>query len=183
MYNFVHICTLLWIWHATFSKKEKDFREENVWLLSRLRIAIYAPFEILKLPSFWHEKSPTFTFIIFLSNLTPMLEKEKPFDVFKRPLFKVYNFLKKKKTFSITKLLANQVNWNHFFIQKCGRLFSLFVFNLSWEALHSYRGESTYKIIFIIGNMRDRIIDGTVVTNFSSKIFCDDGLNLNWIST
>ena len=82
-------------------------------------------FEILKLPSFWHEKSPTFTFIIFLSNLTPMLEKEKPFDVFKRPLFKVYNFLKKKKTFSITKLLANQVNWNHFFIQKCGLLFSL----------------------------------------------------------
>ena len=130
MYNFVHICTLLWIWRATFSKKEKDFREQNVRLLNQpapISPACMAglAFEILKLPSFWHEKSPTFTFIIFLSNLTPMLEKEKPFDVFKRPLFKVYNFLKKKKTFSITKLLANQVNWNHFFIQKCGLLFSL----------------------------------------------------------
>ena len=146
MYNFVHICTLLWIWRATFSKKEKDFREENVWLLSRMRIAICAPFEILKLPSFWHEKSPTFTFIIFLSNLTPMLQKEKPFDVFKRPsllLFKSLQFveeIRKKSVFHYQIVLANQVNWNHFFFQKCGLLFLCFQFIMMSSLQYTHIG-------------------------------------------
>ena len=102
-------------------------------------ISLYAPFEIVKLPSFWHEKSPTFTFIIFLSNLTPMLQKEKPFDVFKRPpplLFKKFTICwgnKKKKAFSITKLcLQIKLIEIIFSFRNVGCFFC--VFNLSWWA-------------------------------------------------